>query len=262
VIHLPRPRGFLLGLGRMMGGRPKRQAAGWAPPQAASLQAWGDASELPTTDPLDTWSDKHTSAHDFTQDGQASFHPRYNTNQQNGLPGITFDGTAFVKNAALAGLVNGKTNPAFTVIAAISVPAFSAEQKIFAFSPETNDMPLFTYFLSNGTGYPGYYCSAGSTAYEVATTGPSAGAMIAEFVCAGTTAKFLVNGVAHLDGSGHMVGAVSGVASMQLGSCKRESTTGGLLGNIYEFLIYDSALSDADRLNIRTQLSTKWGISL
>lgn len=72
----------------------RRSAAAWSPGDVDGLYAWYDAdaiSGLNNGDPVSTWTDESGNARNQTQVDTAR--PTYQTNIQNGLPGVRFDGS-------------------------------------------------------------------------------------------------------------------------------------------------------------------------
>jgi len=84
----------MLGLGLNLVKTRPPLVAGFSPPDIAGLQLWLDANQitgLNDGDAVATWSDASGNANHGTQ-SSASKRPTYQTNEQNGLPGVLGDG--------------------------------------------------------------------------------------------------------------------------------------------------------------------------
>lgn len=261
---IQRPGGKLLTLPADIGLRviqPRAAAALWAPTDLPGLVLWLDADAiagLSDGDPVGTWSDQSGESNDFTQATTAR-KPTYKTSIQNGLPIVRFDGGDFLAEAGGAVSLRVTTFSVFIVFYGVRpyVGSFGglayhvcedATGRIL--HEEIPSKRVLSQFYDSGAGY---HSELTDSAYNfdewhifeaTLTTGAS-------------NWKFYKSGAANGTATGFI--ARTGTTPMEVG---RGHTSYPFTGDIAEFILYNSALSDADRGLVEAYLGTKWGIAL
>jgi hypothetical protein len=215
------------------------------PTSIAGLQTWLKADAiggLADGDPVTTWEDSHTSNNDATQ-STAAAKPTYQTGEQNGLAVVRFDGTDDVMT--VSGITN---NDAARTIFVVAKQAANTANKIL-WSLATTDAMVY----NNGAGAwryadtPQVNFGGTTTNWSVVCVRYNSAASADAFIDTGTATNFDPND-AFQSGTGQ---------TLKLGS------TSGIWfwnGDMAEILVYDSALSEGDRGDVRDYLRDKWGL--
>lgn len=232
--------------------------AGWDPTSIAGCVLWLDASQLTglsDSDPVATWPDL-SDGNDAVQ-ATGSLQPLYKTGIQNSLPIVRFDGTDD-KMQCGASCFSGAGARTIVVVyyAAGTVPEG-------AIDPVCGQ--------SNGEGPANTWCVIQSRAspqgdpyiagYANDLGGPVIDNLwkIATLTFDGTTATSFKNGGQEATGDksawntadiGFQLGVDTGVVNQFL------------KGDIAEVVVYNAAISAADRATLETWLSDKWDIAL
>jgi hypothetical protein len=210
------------------------QAGGaFSPDDIAGLEVWLDADAIGGADgdPVTTWANLGSGADATSSTGQT-----LQTNEQNGLPGVLFDGTDDFFSLALA----ADASRTFFVVARQSSLVGRAVWGL-------------TSSVNGGVG------TNGSGAYLWASPATGLGGL-------STTASIVtarLNSATSLDGyvdSGSATNLdpanqVTTETTFQIGARASSSFWNGY---VFEFLVYDSALSDTDLDDVRTYLTEKW----
>ena len=226
----------------------------FTPTSIEGLQAWYDASDASTLfdatsggslvaadGAVARWQDKSSNAIHATQSTSGS-RPVRKANAQNGLGVIRLDGSDDYLEIAPTNLA---TN--FTMF--------------WAFKPNTASYTLLATttgggarFMVIGTSlYNDYYGSGAVTINTTATTGTG---ILRTYRRSSGTLQSWLNGVSQ--GTVGFGSTLSG--HTQIGRIHDQSTY-NLSGDMYEVLIYNAALTDADKAAVESYLQTKWGIS-
>ncbi len=219
------------------------------PTSISGLQLWLDSSDSGTLfqdsagvipaindgDPVGYWKDKSGNNRNFTQSTAAN-RPALKTNIQNSKNIIRFDG------------VNDFIQPSG-----------------YALGPQP--VTVFTVFKTNGTGYHNIYDTSGSNPMMWID-----GSGRIEFDITGYTSSSVVNIatlVSYVNASSGGIIAINGVTATSPYNVALSSSAttffnrgGGQTykGDFYEMLIYNSALSTAQRQQVETYLNQKWGV--
>jgi len=217
-------------------------AGGFLPTDITGLKLWmkSDSLSLADNDPVSTWSDSSGLGNDLTAAGSAR--PTYKTNIQNSLPVVRFNGTDNV----LSGIFTITYGSAFVVCNNGSGATF----------PEYSGLLI----TENGAGNSNIFFSgeaATSNFYQASAAFPF-------------RLKIYMNGVNTLVFSPlSTMKVVSGVGGTGVAPISKTSlaignnaSAGGRFwnGDICEILVYDTALSDADRGLVEGYLITKYAI--
>ena len=219
------------------------------PTSISGLQLWLDSSDsgtlfqdsagiIPATkdgDPVGYWKDKSGNNRNFTQ-ATAANRPALKTSIQNSKNIIRFDG------------INDFIQPSGYAIGA---------------QPVT----IFTVFKTNGTGYHNIYDSSNSNPMMwIDNSGQI------EFDITGYRSSSVLNTatlVSYVNASSGGIIAINGVTATSPYNVALSSSAttffnrgGGQTykGDFYEMLIYNSALSTAQRQQVETYLNQKWGV--
>jgi hypothetical protein len=222
-----------------------------SPDDIAGLTIWLEADAiggLADGDPITTWEDSSAANNDGTQiDGAAK--PAYQTNELNGLPIVRFDGSNdFFNLPDLSALTAGT---AFVVVKLDADPPGSVGQS--GLWHLGTDAVNATYFI-----YPpdsNLYDAFGSTSRPagVDPTPSMAEWRIYEAVSATNDWRNYIDGtLLGTDGTN----TVGFPAAPLLGSGL--ANVNYLDGDMAEFILFDSALSDSNRDAVRNYLIAKW----
>lgn len=212
----------------------------FTPAAIAGLQAWfkADTLALNNDDPVTTWLDNSVNGRNATQ-ATAGFKPLYKTNQQNGLPGVLFDGTDdYLATVAFT------LNQPLTIFAVLKLPTAVISDYIWDGSAN-NACALFQSTAGSGRMFAG-------------TNGPT--------IALGTTNFRLLtcryNGAASifaLDGAVDVTGDVGATNMGQISLGVRGNKAGAWTNVIFcEFLVYNAVLSGADEARVKTYLNAKY----
>ena len=221
------------------------------PRKIPGLKLWLDANKitgLSDGDPVATWSDLSGNGNDALQ-AAGDAKPIYKTGIQNGRSVVRFDGSSdFMQTAAFASDL-AQPNTIFVVV-------------------EVRDPEGNTFYILDGID------SAKRHAwFSIAARTPDGGGFYAGSVWNPDTTEpknewhsqgVLFNGVSSewwIDGASQGTGDVGaqGLSGLTLGRNKDPSFI-YLDGDIGEILVYDGALSSADRGSLDSYLSGNWGI--
>lgn len=242
-----------IGLGASSGG-----ASAFTPTDIPGLVEWlkADALALSDNDPVSTW----TASTGTNATATGSGRPTFKTGIINSLPVVRFDGVANTMTIARSATIEPVNVTVFAVVRGSPITAF------------TNVMGKH----HAGAGHVSYGLNKGASAdvalralTQNATTGSVVGGAI-------SIDAYLWNGNAHVvgltaDGS-TLVGFVEGVGSSvaAVGNLQYDSgdlylgSFGGTLNfaafDFAELLIYNTALSAADRWRVLGYLGNKWAV--
>lgn len=220
-------------------------------------QFWVDASDGGTitkdgSNLVATWGDKSGNGNNATAIG--TDRPTFQTNQQNSLPTINFDGSDEMDlPSGLFSIPNGN----FTefIVSQRATESGSAEVLINLSTTTTaQHFVLYagaagTLSATNRTTGAGAISKAGNTLTDY---------NIIRFRRSGTGQALAVNGSS--ESSNLNANSVATIDSGDLGA----SNAGNLMltGNIGEIIIYNRSLSAAEIVAVETYLGNKWGITL
>lgn len=225
----------------------RRRRGGFSPADIPGLQLWLEADKitgLNDGDPVTTWEDSSVNNNDATQ-ATAAKKPLYKVNIVNGKPAVRFDATDDILVSTFATLAQ----PLTLIAVAKSRVAAPGAGKGFVDSKSDVARALIGFSSLNNWSY-------------FAGTAQDDGAMDANFhvfvgVFNGASSKLVVDGTV---GSSANPGANSLTDGATIGN--RPDGLVPLDGDIAEVLVYDSALSDANRDLVETYLGAKYGIAV
>ena len=223
-----------------------RKRAAFTPTDIAGLVLWLDAANitgLNDGDPVATWPDASDEANDATQ-ATEDYRPTYQTNELNGKPVVRFDGS----NDWLVLDTNITASSVWTCFHVLKktgsymfgVANHDHAHGATAFNSWINDQ----LYVNDGT--KNYYVNSQLwTSHTIVATKLTGG------TCTGWR-----NGIT--------LGAfsASSAASEGVFNSIGKLNTNYSTGDIAEIIIYNSALSDGDRGDVESYLSTKYNIAL
>jgi hypothetical protein len=242
----------------------------FVPTDIANCALWLDAADRKTItlsgSNVTAWTDKSGNGYSFTASGTS---PTYTSSVRNGLGALTLNGTGGMYNATAT--VQLATRSVFFVVeqTAGTTTQFQGILALGA-SGTTNDFGSFVSasYSARGSnevqnqqvgvianyGNANYY-NTGSGVYASGAT--PFGLYVDVF--ATTTGTFYANGTStQTDTANSGFGTGTGIA---VGSRYFSSATSVYLnGYIYEIVIFNSALSTAQRQQVEAYLATKWGL--
>ena len=242
--------------------------AAFSPPQVAGLTLWlkADAGVYQTTggslatdgQTAQEWQDQSGNLYHLAQ-GTAGARPTFETSEINGLPVVRFNGIANSLNRgeAVSDLI---TAGAFTLYAVFRTDAFAGDFGLG--SPQSNEA-LFADQLSQfGLGFKA------AEPYVVGYNNDGTYDTVAQTIAAAT-----VYGVMFRHESGNLYLKVSGFAELTTPSGNTAGITGNAImgrsasgaiywdGDLGELLVYNGAVSPADRTLLEDYLATRWAIA-
>lgn len=214
----------------------------FSPTQIAGLKLWlkADSLVLSDNDPVSTWSDQSGNGNDVSQ-SVGTRKPIYKTNIQNSLPSVRFDRSVFQN---LDGTFTFSYGSAFSVanFNAASFPDYCA-----IFSTNTGATNSDNYFTGDGAGSLTTFYTTG-TAFDSSHIWVNKVQTI-EFATLSTIK--LISGVDTTPASKTSISI--GVGNPSLGNRWWN-------GDILEIIIYDTALSDNDRIRVENYLNSKYAL--
>lgn len=235
----------------------------FSPDDIAGLELWLDANQITGKndgDTISTWSDVSGNSNNVTQ-ATAGRQPTYKTNIFNGKPIIRFDDAAWPNNdnlfsTATHTLPSGNGNySAFIVFSqAMQVVSWnyafiwggrSTKTGVHILSPSGNGG-------EQGVAWIGYY-GAGSAVFTGLNDGNP------------HVISLIYNGTNHTPYKDSVVGTANNnnngnVATTGIGVGCNGTEDEVFAGDIAEIIVYDTALSDANRGDVETYLIDKYGI--
>ena len=223
----------------------------FTPPQPLNQVLWlrpESLSGLTNNDPVDPWPDDSGNANNFIAENSA-FRPIYNTNQIGGRPAVTFDGVDdFLSKGSNLGVTTAWT--LFVVLRFDSAIPASGREWVFKNGEGAGwgvakwDGNRNGFFTSSGTFLNDGACTTNPEMWSyVRTSAP--------------LAKLFVNGVnvalTNSTGTG-----TAPDANSRLGIFL--NSTSPFKGKMSEVMLWNVALSDADRQTVENYLITKYGL--
>ena len=179
----------------------------------------------------------------------------------NGLNALDFDGsTEYLSANGLAGLFTGsdKSMTVFSVCQS-DAPSGGTQQSIWGlgYSSTTNPI-MYQYYLSSTNGI-----TRRDDAGTIVTISPAiiSGVNVNAIVFSGTTVSSYTNATTNASGSAMDVGNIT-VDRFAIGALLRPTAGQFFNGVISEVIIYNTALTDEQRISIQRYLGNKWGISV
>lgn len=219
------------------------------PQTQGTLVNWYDGSTLGLNngDPIIIFTDSKTGNPNPLSGGTAS--PIFNTNQQNGLATVSFNGTTQM-------LIVGGSNSAiypYTIAAVVKLnvlPVISSN----ILGPSGGGG--LQYFLTNSTGIQGIN-SANTVVIATSSSGVSDGNYhLVVVIVTSTTYAFYLDG--NLVGSGTHSVVLTGTNTFQMGTQTNGGSGVEMNGSIGEVQIYSSALGGTDLAGLHTYIVNKW----
>ncbi len=226
---------------------------------SSGLKVWlkGDAGTSSTTDGafLSYWNDQSGSANDATQ-ATGSAQPKYIKTALNGNPAIETNGGTRFFGVDLSDIDNHE----FTVVTVVKRASAGTNQYIIGFQQTVPSPGLHIGYVNNATlryGNYGNTLNATVTGYNAATESPRI--VMAE--CSASFAKTLSeikDGTLVTSSNGNILHYTQGAS----GTIGRGWSSNGFQGYIAEVIVYDRVLTVAEKRQIQTYISIKYGLSV
>jgi hypothetical protein len=227
-------------------------------PALANLRLWLRADEgvVETAGAVSAWNDQSGNFNNAVQT-TAARRPTLIPDAANGQPVLRFDGTddSLVAPSSATLAITGDISTFFVV----RFDDFANYRAVWA--KTQNNLPASTdfYTLPN-TGLPRVYRGngAGSAGFSTGTVAPPTGVFaIVGFDQAGTTVHHYLNG--DLNGNSEVTAILADTgAPLHVGTRGDQFTR--MKGDIAEIVIYDTALSEADRGTVISYFGRRYGI--
>lgn len=230
-----------------------------APPLTNGLKTWLAADLGVTTNTagaVTSWVDQSANGNDAAAVDETTS-PSLIPNVMNGKPVLRFNGNnQFLEvGAGNAGFTAGD----ISTFAIVKINNYSTFRTIWSKTSANRPAPVDWYFAS-GSGNANVYRGDGPNIGNVVGSAPQAGAVVVVgFKAAGQAISQYI-GYA-VTGSGNITANVAD-AGLPLRIGRRADGATQMNGDIGEILIYDHAVSDAERLQAVNYLYNKWGITV
>ena len=238
----------------------------FTPPDQSNLVGWWDANaitNLSNNDPVTQWNDKSGFDNHVTQ-GTGSAQPTYKTNQQYGLPAVSFDGGDHLELDSIASYFTGEDKTGTGIVVIKDSTGGSTDVYPFTLGRAGTNTPVFFFAAYKHTAPEGLYLfrrDDGSTGYTTNIAQAFNGvAHINSSVYRATTASGYFNGAVLHDNVAQDFGTIT-LDSFALGAWKANGVISHMTGLICEVLLWRTALSDVDRILTEQYLAEKWGIT-
>lgn len=222
------------------------------PDDISGLLLWlkADALSLNDGDPIASWTDSSGNDNHAAQ-ATSNKRPTYQTNEQNGKPVARFDGE--LASPDYLTLTTPLDLASMTAFAVVKMDAMAAAAGNVIASSSGGEWAMRIHTTTNHV----LNFNNGLDASSTGASGIDAGTCFLACVRkSGATINFYVNGTDETDDG---TATASGVTIDELGA-QSGGTVNPLKGDIAEIIIYDSALSAANRQAIEEYLNDKYAI--
>jgi hypothetical protein len=236
------------------------QSRGSLPSDIANLGLWlkADAGVTLVGGAVDAWADQSGNGRDFSAPAGTN-RPAY-SGTLNGLPVLTFDGSTDYLSGDADSLTLARNVSGLTVIALFKDTS-TTDCRVFGISTNT----AAARFTMGGNGTNWLLGTRRLDADGVNTV--TGGTQGTEYTLLSALARYSVatraifeDGVSVVDTSGGTAGNTQDTSS-QISTIGCGTALGNFLaGSVAEIIVYQRALSDAERQSVERYLSVKWGI--
>lgn len=219
----------------------------FAPPDVPGCDIWlaADNLSLNDGDPVDRWGDESGNGNDFVNSSSTS-QPTFRTNVLNGKPVVRFDGS----NDFLDKETSYSNAPPYTIFTVYSAGSGSDPM---AWDEDTPNDRVLLYHPNNST----VEFHTNGTHASMSKSRPFSHYINEVWVDGSDNIEFLDNGSLE-DSRNETPRAYDGTP--RLGDDPGDARE--LDGDIAEYIVYDNAISTADREEIRTYLADKYGFTI
>lgn len=233
-------------------------SSGIIPTSISNLFAWYDAADQATvtrsgfgTKTVSAWADKSGNGRTLTS-GIGS-ETGYTSAAQNGLNCITGDGVAFMGNNSVT--LYGSD---YTIITASKSTTEDAGDLIGTGGTASGDILLMNNYAQHVRAHN--FMNSGTSFVDSVTLTAAGINRICGQMMSGTTLSVILKD--QIDGTISLTGGF-GSPSPNLILCSRTGGISGFnfIGNIYEVIIYNKALSQSELTGIYSYLRNKWAIT-
>lgn len=248
----------------------------FAPDAISGLQLWLDAADASTLYDATSggslvaadggvarWEDKSGNGRHATQ-GTSANRPARKTVELNGLDGLDLDGTndSMAVNS-IASFFSG-TNKVFTIFGVAKTDATGSTQDFLSIGNSANNNQNIRATWNNGSQKLSLNReppTGGVTKSVTGGTSLGTAAKVATWRFDGSNGRLFLNGVSDATTTDLAQASNININVASVGVLPRLSPAVYFNGLIFEILIYNSALSDADREAVENYLLAKWGIA-
>jgi hypothetical protein len=250
-----------------------RTASAFSPTSIAGLKFWvkADTLSLANNDPVPTWADQSGSGNNAAQ-SSGTLQPIYKTNIQNGKPIVRFDGTDDFLEVADTAIIGGESG-----MTAFFVTAHTTNALTKALLTKWDYSTQGTFIVSTYLGLPNRIETfiadvitdlGGNNQYTtneilVPTTFSIISIVYDGTQSVGNRVKIYSNGgAAEATSTNGTIPTTltSSTSKLLVGSGQGGISTWNYDGDMGEIILYNSALSDANRESVRNYLNNRWAI--
>ena len=231
----------------------------WLKADTDTFQTVGGVAAVADADPVGQWKDQSGNANNATQ-ATAGFRPTLRTAVQNGKPVIRADGVDDIMSLG-TNVTSLTINGDLTMLAVIRKTTASVYGAFLSYldAAGTNNSYECRYDNSNPAKLELVHADAvGAESFASTTTLTNNTWYVLEIVRSGTAISFFVNGSAA--GTGTATKTPTSTASSNGTVCDRGTAPIPLPGDIAEIVLYNSALSAANRTKVEGYLNSRWGV--
>lgn len=232
----------------------------WTRPLSATMQTDTGAA-VSEASRVGYWLDQSGSANDIAWNDSLAVNvcPTFRGGIQNGLPMILFDGVNdFLRSNLLAGYLDG-ADAATTIAIVFKKTGNVGGDTLWAGGSSTTTTPFNLLQTNAATNYRIYKRDDASSL--VAQTGGTPDTSTHVAICRqnGTTVDIWLDGTQIVTAGAFNVGVMT-IDNFSLGAWIHTTSQDYLAGYIGEFVMYDSAITDASVSLLRSGLRTRWGV--
>jgi hypothetical protein len=180
-------------------------------------------------------------------------------NVVNGLPALSFDGSAsYLSFNTLAASLTG-SDVAFSVVAVVkNFPVNVNSNTLFSVGRSSSGNPFHIMETDGGTTFTySRRRDDAASLVSLSTVSNDTSVNVISTVFTGTTASAWKNGTNQFSGTAQNVGTMT-VDQATIGALNRTSVSNYWTGYICELVIYNSALTDGARMAVEYYLTKKW----
>lgn len=229
------------------------------PPVIGGCKLWLDATKGVTKDGsnlVSQWNDQSGNGNHATQ-GTGANQPTWTDSAINGLPAISFDGTAdYLSANGVAATFAGDDKP-FTLMMAFKKTTNAGSDVLFSFANSGSATPSCQLYTDASADFGIYRRDDASGSATQAAGAPDTTTTVLSGVFSGTTISCWINGSNIINAASLNTGTAA-FNTCTIGANVSTTTTNYANMQVCEVALFDSALGTTDRQTIEAYLTAKW----